>query len=115
MAGLEPIAYRSRHRPRGGGDGDASEEEGAGQGGARREQVQEIRIVNNPFNVENANASSRGPVSGIERTEVIQRGGIGALLVTSAAVPVDGLPPERDGRLVVLELLDFPAAAKAIE
>src|SRR5204863_7244691 len=43
-----------------------------------REQVQEIRIVNNPFNVENANASSRGPVSGIERTEVIQRGGIGA-------------------------------------
>src|SRR5262245_46629426 len=52
--------------------------EGAGQGGARREQVQEIRIVNNPFNVENANASSRGPVSGIERTEVIQRGGVGA-------------------------------------
>src|SRR5262245_52091615 len=52
--------------------------EGAGQGGARREQVQEIRIVNNPFNAEDATAGSRGPVSGIERTEVIQRGGVGA-------------------------------------
>jgi hypothetical protein len=52
--------------------------EGAGTGGARREQVQEIRIVNNPFNVENATAGSRGPASGIERTEVIQRGGVGA-------------------------------------
>jgi hypothetical protein len=52
--------------------------EGAGTGGARREQVQEIRIVNNPFNVENATASSRGPISGLERTEVIQRGGVGA-------------------------------------
>src|SRR5438046_7569536 len=52
--------------------------EGAGAGGARKEQVSEIRIVNNPFNVENASGSSRGPVSGIERTEVVQRGGAGA-------------------------------------
>src|SRR5688572_989166 len=52
--------------------------EGAGTRGARQEQVQEIRIVNNPFNVENSTAGSRGPVSGLERTEVIQRGGVGA-------------------------------------
>jgi hypothetical protein len=52
--------------------------EGTGGRGARREQVSEIRIVNNPFNVEDASGSSRGPVSGIERTEVIQRGGVGA-------------------------------------
>lgn len=62
-----------------GGNAVGARIEGAGARGARREQVQEIRIVNNPFNVEDATASSRGPVSGIERTEVIQRGGVGAL------------------------------------
>src|SRR5262245_33902957 len=47
-----------------GGNAIGARIEGTGQGGARREQVQEIRIVNNPFNVEDASGSSRGPVSG---------------------------------------------------
>ena len=52
--------------------------EGAGVGGARREQVQQIRIVNNAFNAETATSGVRGPSGGGDRTEVIQRGGAGA-------------------------------------
>lgn len=52
--------------------------EGAGAGGARSEQVQQIRIVNNAFNAETATSGVRGPSGGGDRTEVIQRGGAGA-------------------------------------
>ena len=55
-----------------------AEIEGAGVGGAQTERIQQIRIVNNPFNSETARSGSRGPSGGGERTEVIQRGGTGA-------------------------------------
>ncbi len=61
-----------------GGNAIGARIDGAGKGGAKAGQVQQIRIVNNPFNAETASASSRGPVAGGERTEVIQRGGVGA-------------------------------------
>src|SRR5215813_10322861 len=52
--------------------------QGAGVGGAQTNRVQQIRIVNNVFNAETASSSSRGPLGGGERTEIIQRGGSGA-------------------------------------
>ena len=61
-----------------GGQALGAEIEGAGVGGAQADQVQQIRIVNNPFNAETARSSSRGPIGGGERTEIIQRGGSGA-------------------------------------
>jgi hypothetical protein len=51
--------------------------EGTGAEAARPEQIQQIRVVNNVFNVENGSAGRQGP-SGGDRTEVIQRGGTGA-------------------------------------
>ena len=42
-------------------------------------RIQQIRVTNNAFNVESAVAnSSRGPQSGGAKTEVIERGGVGA-------------------------------------
>src|SRR5262245_50187261 len=42
-------------------------------------RIQQIRVTNNAFNVESAQAnSSRGPQSGGAKTEVIERGGVGA-------------------------------------
>jgi TonB-dependent receptor-like protein len=43
-------------------------------------RIQQIRVTNNAFNVESAVANgSRGPQSGGAKTEVIERGGVGAL------------------------------------
>jgi hypothetical protein len=55
----------------------AAEIEGSGQGGAQVAQIQQIRVTNNPFNAENGTSGNRGP-SGGQRTEVIERAGIGA-------------------------------------
>ncbi len=52
--------------------------EGAGVAGANVQRIQQIRIVNNPYNAETATSGVRGPSGGGERTEIIQRGGVGA-------------------------------------
>jgi hypothetical protein len=51
--------------------------EGAGVGGAQTEQIQQIRLTNNAFNVETGTTGRGGPNGG-NRTEVIQRAGTGA-------------------------------------
>ena len=54
--------------------GEDSSDAGAGSG-----RIQQIRVTNNAFNVETATAGgSRGLAEGGARTEVIERGGIGA-------------------------------------
>jgi hypothetical protein len=47
--------------------------------GTQRGRIQQIRVTNNAFNVETANATgASGPTGGGAKTEVIERGGIGA-------------------------------------
>jgi hypothetical protein len=47
--------------------------------GAQRGRIQQIRVTNNAFNVETATTSGgSGPQGGGARTEVIERGGVGA-------------------------------------
>jgi hypothetical protein len=47
--------------------------------GAQTERIQQIRVTNNAFNVETGVANgNQGPQSGGARTEVIERGGVGA-------------------------------------
>ena len=49
------------------------------QSEAQPERIQQIRVTNNAFNVETANATgASGPTGGGARTEVIERGGVGA-------------------------------------
>jgi hypothetical protein len=52
--------------------------EGSGGGGSTSEQIQQIRITNNAFNAENGTSGRGGPGNGGARTEVIERGGVGA-------------------------------------
>jgi len=50
-----------------------------GSAGASRSRIQQIRVTNNAFNVETATTSGgSGPQGGGARTEVIERGGVGA-------------------------------------
>ena len=51
--------------------------EGTEEAGTEVTQIQQIRLVNNPFNVQNGRSGSTGPRGG-RRTEVIERGGSGA-------------------------------------
>ncbi len=51
--------------------------DGAEEAGAEASQIQQIRVTNNTFNVENGRAGFNGPQGG-QRTEVIERGGSGA-------------------------------------
>ena len=51
--------------------------EGTEEAGTEVTQIQQIRLVNNPFNVQNGRSGSTGPRGG-QRTEVIERGGSGA-------------------------------------
>ena len=51
----------------------------AGNAGAGSGRIQQIRVTNNPFNVETATANGAGGLhEGGARTEVIERGGVGA-------------------------------------
>jgi len=51
--------------------------EGVEEAGTEVSQIQQIRVSNNTFNVENGRSGSSGPRGG-QRTEVIERGGAGA-------------------------------------
>jgi hypothetical protein len=51
--------------------------EGVEEAGTEVSQIQQIRVSNNTFNVENGRSGSNGPQGG-QRTEVIERGGTGA-------------------------------------
>jgi hypothetical protein len=49
------------------------------EGGAQKGKIQQIRVTNNAFNVETAQAAGgSGPTGGGAKTEVIERGGVGA-------------------------------------
>jgi hypothetical protein len=78
MTDVQRAAWE-KYESGGGTAAPSTEASETGENRGAQARIQQIRVTNNAFNVESAQAnSSRGPQSGGAKTEVIERGGVGA-------------------------------------